>query len=247
MLVDVRHEGVTHPTYGNIGNQAVKCAFATAFVLTLGLSACAAPKVWNKAGATQQDYATDSYMCEKDSRQSGYFGGGVIGALNMQDFDNRCMVAHGWYLSNQSVPTQANPTADQPKLAGQLKSAIEQRKSCTRGVRDEQVNAPLLSHFSDIDSGRFSMRQLADQQVATQVEGELLVRYFDETASCTDQFTASATRLVPAIGPIIVNEKSDIQAVALSLIRRQLTWGEAAQKQQDIQDAATAKLRAIRL
>jgi hypothetical protein len=45
--------------------------------LCLGVSACA-QRVWNKPGATQQDFATDSYACERDARQSGYFGGGLV-------------------------------------------------------------------------------------------------------------------------------------------------------------------------
>lgn len=59
--------------------------------------------IWNKPGASQQDFATDSYACEKDARQSGYFGGGFVGAANFQGFVNRCMVAHGWYATQQQL------------------------------------------------------------------------------------------------------------------------------------------------
>jgi hypothetical protein len=52
--------------------------------------------VWDKPGASQADYRADSYSCEKDARQSGYFGSGLVGALNMQDFFDRCMYAHGY-------------------------------------------------------------------------------------------------------------------------------------------------------
>jgi len=59
------------------------------------LSACA-PAIWDKPGATEADFKADHYNCEKDARQSGYFGGGVIGAINMHNFFEQCMVAHGW-------------------------------------------------------------------------------------------------------------------------------------------------------
>jgi hypothetical protein len=59
------------------------------------LASCATTG-WDKPGATQQDYATDSYNCEKDMRQGGYYGSGLFGALNAQSFEDRCMVAHGW-------------------------------------------------------------------------------------------------------------------------------------------------------
>ena len=66
----------------------------------LALAGCASPMVWNKYGATQVDYQQDSYACEKDARQSGYFGTGIAGAINMRDFFKHCMVAHGWTLQS---------------------------------------------------------------------------------------------------------------------------------------------------
>ncbi len=74
---------------------------AMGFVL-VGLTLCGcATNVWNKPGATQQDYATDSYNCEKDMRQSGYYGSGILGAINAKNFEERCMFAHGWTLQKQ--------------------------------------------------------------------------------------------------------------------------------------------------
>jgi hypothetical protein len=58
--------------------------------------------VWDKEGATQQDYNQDHYACEKDARQSGYFGTGIVGAVNMRNFFQECMVAHGWTLRGQA-------------------------------------------------------------------------------------------------------------------------------------------------
>ena len=78
----------------------------TALVFSaLVLCGCSAPRIWNKPGSAQSDFASDSYSCERDSRQSGYFGGGIAGQLNMQSFFDRCMVAHGWSLSSARGPT----------------------------------------------------------------------------------------------------------------------------------------------
>lgn len=78
--------------------------------------------MWARPGATEADYNRDSYSCERDSRQSGYYGTGLVGALNMQDFFNRCMVAQGYTRVQQdsSPPTAAlsnPPTSDQECLA----------------------------------------------------------------------------------------------------------------------------------
>lgn len=64
-------------------------------LLCVAMTACATPK-WDRPGATQQDFNTDSYACERDMRQSGYYGGGIAGAMNAQSFQQRCMVSKGW-------------------------------------------------------------------------------------------------------------------------------------------------------
>lgn len=89
--------------------------------IALSMSGCTSAQ-WTKAGATQQDFATDSYDCEKDARQSGYYGSGLAGAINMQGFFNRCMNAHGWTLatvpsSGMSI-TNTAPTYTQEQWVG---------------------------------------------------------------------------------------------------------------------------------
>lgn len=71
-----------------------------AALIAFGLFGCATT-VWNKPGATTQDFQKDSYDCEKDMRQSGYYGDGLIGALNAKGFEDRCMVAHGWTATSK--------------------------------------------------------------------------------------------------------------------------------------------------
>lgn len=76
---------------------SIRLTLITASVIAV-LSGCASRRVWVKPEATQQDFVSDSYSCEKDVRQSGYYGTGLIGAVNAEAFYSRCMNAHGWYL-----------------------------------------------------------------------------------------------------------------------------------------------------
>ena len=64
----------------------------------LVVSSCASrqPVTWNKDGGSQQEYAKDSYACEKDMRQSGNFGPGLIGQKRADEFVKACMRAHGY-------------------------------------------------------------------------------------------------------------------------------------------------------
>lgn len=70
--------------------------YFTSGFLVVAILGCASPTIWDKAGATQQDFRVDSYNCEKDTRQSGYFGGGLAASFEMRDFYARCMIARGW-------------------------------------------------------------------------------------------------------------------------------------------------------
>lgn len=62
------------------------------------LSACAGPMIWDKTGGTQEQYNVDSYQCEKDARQSGYYGTGYAAAAEAKGFFQRCMVSKGYTL-----------------------------------------------------------------------------------------------------------------------------------------------------
>jgi hypothetical protein len=61
-----------------------------------GLVSSGCTTVWTKPGITEQGFATDSYECERDVRQGGYYGSGLAGSLAMRDFYERCMMARGY-------------------------------------------------------------------------------------------------------------------------------------------------------
>ena len=70
---------------------------AKVLLLAFILVGCA-PMIWDKSGATQDDYNRDSSECEKDARQNGYYGNELFGTMNMMEFLKRCMVSKGYTL-----------------------------------------------------------------------------------------------------------------------------------------------------
>jgi hypothetical protein len=60
-----------------------------------------APTIYDKPGATSQDFVTDKYACNKDAHQSGGFGNGLAGAIAINQFFEECMNAHGWYAEHK--------------------------------------------------------------------------------------------------------------------------------------------------
>lgn len=204
------------------------------------LSSCA-PPVWTKPGASQQDYATDSYQCEKDARQSGYFGGGIVGAANMVDFQQRCMVAHGWRKLDQNAVARSAP------VMARLSELAAVRKACLRTVRERPEFAPLQSHMSDIATGRFAPSQIADARHATKSEILLYSRYFDQVAPCSTEFTSSVQSLSPEIATLSAQQHVIERATFSRLAAGQITWGEASSQWQSDREAASVKMQSIRL
>ena len=85
------------------------------------LVAGCAPMVWNKAGASQDDFSRDRYTCLQESQQR--VGGAVVnqfgGAASNTVVTNTglfgsCMNAHGWYLGQQQV-AQQSATGNSPQ------------------------------------------------------------------------------------------------------------------------------------
>ena len=62
-------------------------------VLCLG---CVATAHWVHPNGSYERWNRDSYECERDMRQSGYYGGGVSGMVAMQAYYERCLMARGW-------------------------------------------------------------------------------------------------------------------------------------------------------
>jgi len=75
----------------------VKKNLICAITLIILLVGCAT-MIWDKPGLTQDGFNRDHYECEKDARQSGYYGGGWVGSMNMREFYKRCMVSRGYTL-----------------------------------------------------------------------------------------------------------------------------------------------------
>ena len=71
-------------------------AYMLVALITILLATGCTRYVWTKSNLTEQEFRSDSYACERDMRQSGYFGTGLVGALNSQDFFARCMKSKGY-------------------------------------------------------------------------------------------------------------------------------------------------------
>lgn len=73
--------------------------------MPLIISSCATPhRVWDKPGATQEEFAKTNYMCLQQAQQQEsnssinlYTGNATTSTQTNNTLFNACMNAHGWY------------------------------------------------------------------------------------------------------------------------------------------------------
>lgn len=66
--------------------------------------------VYRHPNYTPELWAKDSYECERDARQSGYYGTGIVGASNFRQFYDRCLYARGWIKTKEPTNPPVNAT-----------------------------------------------------------------------------------------------------------------------------------------
>ena len=84
-------------------------------VMLCCLLAGCARMVWTKPDFTEEDFRVDRYACERDMRQSGYYGSGYAGAMNTQGFFDRCMESKGYDKVRVETTTSSSPTSPSPE------------------------------------------------------------------------------------------------------------------------------------
>jgi hypothetical protein len=87
---------------------------------SLVLGACSVPMIWNKPGATRDDFSSARYVCMQQSQQrvseasinalGGYSTSSVV---TNDDLFSSCMNANGWYLTQQANAAPSAPVAQQ--------------------------------------------------------------------------------------------------------------------------------------
>jgi hypothetical protein len=82
-------------------------------LMLVGLSGCA-QYIWRHGQFNQAAWNRDSYECERDMRQSAYFGGGLAGAIAAGEFQERCLIAKGYWKEKVE---ERKPAAQEPPIA----------------------------------------------------------------------------------------------------------------------------------
>lgn len=190
------------------------------------LAGCA-QKTWTKTGATSQSFNDDKYSCERDARQSGYFGGGLIGSLNMQDFYNRCMNSKGYTLSNKK---QAE--AEVNKNREIVQSALVTNRECVKSIYDNPKYQPIITYLPNIQSGAFTMIQMSYTNKPSHQEAKLLTDYSIEKDNCRNNYLNTITPFLSDNQKKAFETRIEEADLNISqLIRLEISYGEWASRE----------------
>ena len=160
--------------------------------------------------------------------------GGAIREVNTYD---ACMEASGFQKADNQI------RSDDPRVR-QAKDLGTQFNACVITIRSKPVYAPIVPRMLDPETGRASAEQMADTRTPTAAEGQLVAQLEVEKRPCTDHFADALGQLMPALGPIIANMRSDGDALYAQLAGSQITWGQAARRAQQLRDVYMAQIAA---
>ncbi|MGD0107527.1 MAG: hypothetical protein ABSC06_26335 [Rhodopila sp.] len=225
-------------------------------LMAISINACATPIYAPGPGVNAATFEPTKARCSLMARHAGgsfaaygdasYVAGAALGnaigeAIRTRaDFDD-CMKANGW------MPVTKEVAAARSVKIAQLKGIIGQRHACVIAARAKPNYASLLTHLSDMTMGDYTMTQLTDDHPPTAVEATALMLYWDDAKLCAATAITEVGKLHPTMAAIFSQQLSDLEALMISLVKRQISWGEADQRQKANNAAAKAKLQSVNI
>lgn len=211
------------------------------------LTGCQQP-LWNKPGASLEDFNADKYQCMQGSQQqtssayiSRYGGSASSGQTLNQPLYDACMNAKGWSLQAQSA------RSDQ---AGQNREAENAVKSMTEKHKAFCADPTFEPYFSKTacTADKITFEQLADKSKISPAAKAI----FLEVRNRVDATAREYNDLQRKYGGTVGAKRADLYAATakvqhdknnLDLYNGLITWGEYNRRRQEIysENAAAEK------
>jgi hypothetical protein len=102
--------------------------------------------------------------------------------------------------------------------------------ACVKRVRNQPVYASLMAHTTDLDTGQPTMAQMTDETIPTPAEALLLAARYDETNMCRGDFLRALATARPDLVPVFEDSFTKREAIAVGLVERKFSWGEASKR-----------------
>lgn len=234
----------------------IACAAA---LLALSLSACA-PMVWDKAGATQQEFSVDDAKCKLMARgmnpgdfyaqgSTGFVAGAaavnVIGtAVGQRQTYQECMTASGYTL-RQNAAGAAGASPQNTARVEHMKQLAQPAVECLR-TAFYSPGAALLRPRTAVNVTELLPAQLSDPAYVSDAEIAAIDFYRPQIKQCRVSFIAQVRAESPVAGSILDEDTASNEALAAKLRAREITWGQYnTQRKTSFAEFSPRYLRAI--
>ncbi len=158
------------------------------------------------------------------------------------EWDGQCKVVETAAIPSVIRPREPPPPPDLPAKRARIVAVISELRSCLSAVRSKPAYSTLLPRLRDYTfDSRYTMTQLEDDRTPSPAEAELLQAYIDESAHCKDTWLAGVDQILPESASIRRRLVADTQAILLQLVTRRLTWGAAAQREQQLLESVNGR------
>jgi len=118
----------------------------------------------------------------------------------------------------------------------ETQKSFAELKTCFAYVYHNPEYAPITSHLPSPETGyQPTMSQLSDDSRPSKRESQLLIKHHDDMLQCRQTFLQNpGAGTPPGIVQIMREGWVDGDAITIQLVKRKITWGESAQKNQQL-------------
>lgn len=120
------------------------------------------------------------------------------------------------------------------KIAQVSQISMNNLKACIQAANSKPQYLPIIHHITTPDNPDYKMAELTDDTKPTKAEAQLLMALHDDKIPCKKVAMDEMWSVTPSLVPIMNNLMTRRDEVMLRLVKRQITWGQAAQEDQRI-------------
>lgn len=153
------------------------------------------------------------------------------------------MVAHGWEAQGKD-PSPRQVAAENQKQ--EVSSSIATFKECKSNVRAKSNFAILEPYLPNVDTGDFTVRQLAESKKLSAAEKGTFEAYLDDVSACNGPYIASIQAINPKAADLLRDGNVEGNRIKASAIRGDISWGEMSSQLEHLQLDFKEKARALK-
>lgn len=143
-------------------------------------------------------------------------------------------------LTGCAMPTAAQ--RDATNAAAVVQAARAQQTACMQQVKGRPDLAVPVSHLLPGVAGQFSMAQMTNQNVPSAAEAASVSALYDALSACNGPYREAVRSVRPDVAEVLDQAHDADAQVAIQLVERRITWGEAVRRVSHVASEVKAQI-----